>query len=130
MRPPEIEERIIPGHWEGDLIKGSRGKSVVGTLVERSTLFVTLAKIRDATADAAVAGFSHVLKRIDAQRRPSLTHDHDADGRSSAPHKDHWRQGAAPIRTAHGSAYHRKHQWTAPAVPAQNADLPCSSSQN
>src|SRR5450759_230790 len=46
MRPPEIEERIIPGHWEGDLIKGIRGKSVVGTLVERSTLFVTLAKIR------------------------------------------------------------------------------------
>ena len=73
MRPPEIEERIIPGHWEGDLIKGSRGKSVVGTRVERSTLFVTLAKIRNATADAAVAGFSHVLKRIDAQRRLSLT---------------------------------------------------------
>ena len=55
MRPPEIEERVIPGHWEGDLIKGIRGKSFVGTLVERSTLFVTLAKIRDATADAAVA---------------------------------------------------------------------------
>jgi IS30 family transposase len=84
MRPPEIEERIIPGHWEGDLIKGSRGKSVVGTLVERSTLFVTLAKIRDATADAAVAGFSHVLKRIDAQRRLSLTYD---QGREMAAHQ-------------------------------------------
>ena len=84
MRPPEIEERIIPGHWEGDLIKGSRGKSVVGTLVERSTLFVTLAKIRDATTDAAVAGFSHVLKRIDAQRRLSLTYD---QGREMAAHQ-------------------------------------------
>src|SRR5450759_1139135 len=84
MRPPEIEERIVPGHWEGDLIKGIRGKSVVGTLVERSTLFVTLAKIRDATADAAVAGFSHVLKRIDAQRRLSLTYD---QGREMAAHQ-------------------------------------------
>jgi len=84
MRPPEIKERIIPGHWEGDLIKGIRGKSVVGTLVERSTLFVTLAKIRDATADAAVAGFSHVLKRIDAQRRLSLTYD---QGREMAAHQ-------------------------------------------
>src|ERR1017187_4144710 len=84
MRPPEIEERIIPGHWEGDLIKGIRGKSVVGTLVERSTLFVTLAKIRNATADAAVAGFSHVLKRIDAQRRLSLTYD---QGREMAAHE-------------------------------------------
>jgi IS30 family transposase len=84
MRPPEIEERVIPGHWEGDLIKGIRGKSVVGTLVERSTLFVTLAKIRDATADAAVTGFSHVLKRIDAQRRLSLTYD---QGREMAAHQ-------------------------------------------
>jgi len=84
MRPPEIEERIIPGHWEGDLIKGARGQSVVGTLVERSTLFVTLAKIKDSTADAAVAGFSHVLKRIDAQRRLSLTYD---QGREMAAHQ-------------------------------------------
>ena len=67
---PKIEERILPGHWEGDLIKGIRGKSVVGT--------------QDATADAAVAGFSHVLKRIDAQRRLSLTYD---QGREMAAHQ-------------------------------------------
>ena len=75
QRPPEIDERVIPGHWEGDLIKGVRCASAVGTLVERTTLFVTLAKMKDASADSAVAGFGKVLNRIEAQRRLSITYD-------------------------------------------------------
>ena len=75
MRPPEIEDRVMPGHWEGDLIKGARNASAVGTLVERSTLFVALAKMDHATAAAAVTEFETVLHRINAQRRLSLTYD-------------------------------------------------------
>lgn len=75
MRPPEVDERVIPGHWEGDLIKGARNASSVGTLVERTSLFVTLAALHDASAEAAVKGFSTVLSRIEAQRRLSLTYD-------------------------------------------------------
>jgi IS30 family transposase len=41
QRPPEIDERVIPGHWEGDLIKGRCNASAVGTIVERASLFVT-----------------------------------------------------------------------------------------
>lgn len=84
LRPPEVEERLIPGHWEGDLLKGARNASAVGTLVERTSLFVCLAKVDNASAAAAVAGFSTVLNRIDTQRRLSLTYD---QGKEMAEHE-------------------------------------------
>lgn len=67
-----------------DLIKGARNASAVGTLVERTTLFVALARMDNATTDAAVTGFGSVLNRIDAQRRLSLTYD---QGREMAQHE-------------------------------------------
>jgi len=83
-RPPEIEERLVPGHWEGDLIKGAHNRSSVGTLVERTTLFTVLSRMTDASAEAALEGFSHVLHRIAAQKRLSLTYD---QGREMAAHQ-------------------------------------------
>lgn len=74
-RPPEIEERLIPGHWEGDLIKGAHNRSSVGTLVERTTLFTVLAKMEDASAASAVKSFGQALNRIEAQKRLSMTYD-------------------------------------------------------
>lgn len=83
-RPPEIEERLIPGHWEGDLIKGAYNRSSVGTLVERTTLFTVLAKMEDASAESAVRGFGQVLNRIEAQKRLSMTYD---QGKEMAAHQ-------------------------------------------
>lgn len=74
-RPPEIDERLVPGHWEGDLIKGEFNRSSVGTLVERTTLFTVLAKMEDASAASAVKGFGQALNRIEAQKRLSMTYD-------------------------------------------------------
>lgn len=87
-RPPEVEERLVPGHWEGDLIKGASNRSAVGTLVERTSLFTVLAKLdnatAEATAEATVSGFSQVLNRIETQKRLSLTYD---QGREMAGHQ-------------------------------------------
>ncbi|WP_020676374.1 IS30 family transposase [Geopsychrobacter electrodiphilus] len=83
-RPPEVDERLVPGHWEGDLIKGARNASAVGTLVERTSLFVALAKVDNGSAESAQKGFSYVLNRIDAQRRLSMTYD---QGKEMACHE-------------------------------------------
>ena len=83
-RPPEVEERLVPGHWEGDLIKGAYNRSSIGTLVERTTLFTVLAKMETATAESAVEGFAFVLNRIGAQKRLSMTYD---QGKEMSDHK-------------------------------------------
>lgn len=75
VRPPEIEDRVMPGHWEGDFIKGAGNHSSVGVLVERSSRLVLLAKMEDATAASALTGFSAKLNSIAEPMRHSLTYD-------------------------------------------------------
>ncbi len=84
IRPPEIEDRAIPGHWEGDLIKGAGNRSSVGTLVERTTGFVVLAKMDNATTKAVVDSFSAVFNREPAAMRKTMTYD---QGREMHGHK-------------------------------------------
>ena len=76
-RPPEIEDRQLPGHWEGDLIKGAANASAIGTLVERTTRLVVLVKLphpNPATAAHVLQAFSDKLKQIAKPMRQSLTY--------------------------------------------------------
>ncbi len=75
LRPPAVADRLIPGHWEADMIKGAMNRSSVGTLVERTTLMVVLAKLPDGTAQSALDGFSEALSAIPPELRKTLTYD-------------------------------------------------------
>ena len=78
-RPEEIEARLVPGHWEGDLLKGAFNRSSVGTLVERKTRFVVLCKMDGNTAEAALEGFTRQMKRLPAALRKSMTYDRGSE---------------------------------------------------
>jgi IS30 family transposase len=74
-RPEEIAQRLVPGHWEGDFIKGALNRSAVGTLVERKTRFVVLCRMAGCTAHDALEGFTRQMKKMPAFLRESLTYD-------------------------------------------------------
>jgi transposase, IS30 family len=73
-RPAEVEDRAVPGHWEGDLIVGSNHSSIA-TLVERSTRFVMLLKIERATAEVVRNAMQRKIVKLPAELRKSVTWD-------------------------------------------------------
>ena len=83
-RPAEVASRTVPGHWEGDLIKGARNGSAVGTLVERTTRLVILARMEGTDAGSAREGFTRKLRHVPASLRKTLTYDR---GKEMAEHE-------------------------------------------
>jgi IS30 family transposase len=73
-RPAEVEDRAVPGHWEGDLIMGTR-KTCIGTLVERSTRYVMLLKLNKNTAEAVRSAMSTKILALPSELRRSVTWD-------------------------------------------------------
>ena len=82
-RPAEIEDRAIPGHWEGDLLRGARN-SHVATLVERHSRFCMLVKVPGKDTATVVAALSQHVRQLPATLRRSLTWDR---GLEMAEHK-------------------------------------------
>jgi IS30 family transposase len=75
-RPPEVQDRAVPGHWEGDLITGQQNKSAIGTLVERVTGFVMLLHLPDNHgADAVQEAMVQAMARLPETLRRTLTWD-------------------------------------------------------
>lgn len=83
-RPAAVTSRQVPGHWEGDLLKGTRNGSAVGTLVERTTRLVLLARMDGTDAWRAYQGFTKKLRQIPAALRKTLTYDR---GKEMAEHE-------------------------------------------
>ena len=74
-RPAEVTTRTVPGHWEGDLLKGACNGSAIGTLVERTTRLVLLARMDGTDSWSAYQGFTKKLRQLPAALRKTLTYD-------------------------------------------------------
>jgi transposase, IS30 family len=75
-RPAEVDDRAVPGHWEGDLIVGKQGRSFIGTLVERQTRFVLLTELgNDSSTETVTQRIADQIVRLPEQLRLSLTWD-------------------------------------------------------
>lgn len=83
-RPKEVADRIVPGHWEGDLLIGKNRQSALGSLVERTTRTTILVPLQNRTAETVRKAFAKEVKKLPAQMRLSMTYD---QGREMAEHK-------------------------------------------
>ena len=82
-RPASVEDRAVPGHWEGDLITGSKN-SHIATLVERHTRYVMLAKVANKETNTVVSALIKQAKKLPTELYKSLTWDR---GKELAAHK-------------------------------------------
>jgi len=79
-RPPEVEDRAVPGHWEGDLITGAANKTAIGTLVERATGYCMLLHLpEDHGADAVQEAMVQAMSRLPETLRRTLTWDQGSE---------------------------------------------------
>jgi IS30 family transposase len=82
-RPASVEDRAVPGHWEGDLLSGPKDSYIV-TLVERHTRYVMLAKVADKSTQTVVSALIKQAKKLPAELYKSLTWDR---GKELADHR-------------------------------------------
>ena len=100
-RPKEVADRIILGHWEGDLIIGRRNASAIGTLVERTTRMTFLVKIGNQEARTVRKAFAEEFRQLPKGLKRTLTYD---QGREMAQHKLFSKETEIIVYFAHPSS--------------------------
>lgn len=99
QRPKEVEDRTIPGHWEGDIIIGdARKQTALGTLVERKSRAVILVPLKSKKAADVRKAFAKEVKKLPKELRLTLTYD---QGREMAEHKLFTKETKMQVYFAH-----------------------------
>ncbi len=97
-RPAEVADRIVPGHWEGDLLSGHNNGSALGTLVERTTRMTFLVPLKRKDAMSVRKAFSRQFQTIPDGLKRTLTYDH---GQEMAQHKLFTKNSQIQVYFAH-----------------------------
>lgn len=98
-RPKEVMDRLVPGHWEGDLmIGGGRTQSALGTLIERRTRFAILVPLKNKTSEEVRKQFAREMLKVPAALRKTLTYD---QGTEMAQHTLFTKQTKMKVYFAH-----------------------------
>lgn len=104
-RPAEVAERIIPGHWEGDLIIGKYKQSAIGTLVERTTRYTLIVPLKANDAESVRKAFAKEIHTLPKELTKTLTYD---QGKEMSGHKRFTLSTGMQVYFAHpGSPWER-----------------------
>jgi len=97
-RPQEVQGRLIPGHWEGDLVMGKDRASAIGTLNERTTRTVIIVPLKKRDAESVRKAFENAFKNIPKEMKKTLTYD---NGTEMAQHKQFTKNTKIKVYFAH-----------------------------
>jgi IS30 family transposase len=104
-RPQEVEGRIIPGHWEGDLIIGKYKQSAIGTLVERTTRYTIIVPLKAKDAVSVRKAYAKEIRTLPKELAKTLTYD---QGKEMSDHKKFTLRTGMKVYFAHpGSPWER-----------------------
>lgn len=104
-RPAEVADRIIPGHWEGDLILGRYKRTALGTLVERTTRYTILVPLKERDAESVRKAYTKELGQLPKEIAKTLTYD---QGKEMSEHKQFTIDTGIAVYFAHpGSPWER-----------------------
>ncbi|MEK7141982.1 MAG: IS30 family transposase, partial [Patescibacteria group bacterium] len=104
-RPKEVEDRSVPGHWEGDLIVGKYKRSALGTLVERTTRYTILVPLKRKDAASVRKAYAEEFKKLPNEIAKTLTYD---QGKEMSEHRQFTIDTGIQVYFAHpGSPWER-----------------------